>query len=250
MAAEAHSQGPRLTLYVSGLPEDMRERELNNMFRLAAGFQGARLKSAGSSSANVGFVLFDTEGNAEAALNATNGTTVHPSETDSLHLRVSFAKRNLELSRDLPRREAPLAQFPDPYAFSDPYHYPYDYYGRPNPATLYRPRLGGAPKKRKTSSSAAPINTLYLYNIADSPYGGDVVGDELRGVLKLLQGFVDCAVKHKQGRVVCFAAFDTVDAATKALEVLNGYNLQSSPSAEGVIAEFAKTEFRNSLDKK
>jgi hypothetical protein len=231
------------------LPEDLRERELHNMFRFAAGFQGARLKPAGSSSsASVGFVLFDSEANADAALNATNGAPIHPREQDSVHLRVSFAKRNLEMNRDLPRREAAVVPYAEPYVYSDPYQFPYDYYGRPTQAALYRPRAGGTPKKRKTSTAAAPINTLYLYNIADSAYGGEVVGDELRGVLKLLQGYSDCTIKHKQGRVVCFVAFDTVDAAAKASEFLNGYQLQSSPSAEGVIAEFAKTEFRS--DKK
>ncbi|EPQ06378.1 RNA-binding protein with multiple splicing [Myotis brandtii] len=59
------------TLFVSGLPLDIKPRELYLLFRPFKGYEGSLIKL--TSKQPVGFVSFDSRSEAEAAKNALNG---------------------------------------------------------------------------------------------------------------------------------------------------------------------------------
>uniref|UniRef100_A0A9J8D8A5 RNA binding protein, mRNA processing factor 2b n=1 Tax=Cyprinus carpio carpio TaxID=630221 RepID=A0A9J8D8A5_CYPCA len=60
------------TLFVSGLPTDIKPRELYLLFRPFKGYEGSLIKL--TSKQPVGFVTFDSRSGAEAAKNALNMT--------------------------------------------------------------------------------------------------------------------------------------------------------------------------------
>uniref|UniRef100_A0A8C6K579 RNA binding protein, mRNA processing factor n=1 Tax=Nothobranchius furzeri TaxID=105023 RepID=A0A8C6K579_NOTFU len=68
------------TLFVSGLPLDIKPRELYLLFRPFKGYEGSLIKL--TSKQPVGFVSFDSRSEAEAAKNALN-VSVMPSSCSS-----------------------------------------------------------------------------------------------------------------------------------------------------------------------
>uniref|UniRef100_A0A8C3FLU1 RNA binding protein, mRNA processing factor 2 n=1 Tax=Chrysemys picta bellii TaxID=8478 RepID=A0A8C3FLU1_CHRPI len=66
------------TLFVSGLPVDIKPRELYLLFRPFKGYEGSLIKL--TSKQPVGFVTFDSRSGAEAAKNALNMRWYPPSE--------------------------------------------------------------------------------------------------------------------------------------------------------------------------
>uniref|UniRef100_A0A8C2GEP1 RNA binding protein, mRNA processing factor 2b n=2 Tax=Cyprinus carpio TaxID=7962 RepID=A0A8C2GEP1_CYPCA len=68
------------TLFVSGLPTDIKPRELYLLFRPFKGYEGSLIKL--TSKQPVGFVTFDSRSGAEAAKNALN-MRWYPSTSDS-----------------------------------------------------------------------------------------------------------------------------------------------------------------------
>ncbi|KAJ8411093.1 hypothetical protein AAFF_G00181280 [Aldrovandia affinis] len=64
------------TLFVSGLPLDIKPRELYLLFRPFKGYEGSLIKL--TSKQPVGFVSFDSRSEAEAAKNALNGVRFDP----------------------------------------------------------------------------------------------------------------------------------------------------------------------------
>uniref|UniRef100_A0AAQ4NUE9 RRM domain-containing protein n=1 Tax=Gasterosteus aculeatus aculeatus TaxID=481459 RepID=A0AAQ4NUE9_GASAC len=105
------------TLFVSGLPLDIKPRELYLLFRPFK---------------PVGFVSFDSRSEAEAAKNALNGVRFDPEIPQTL--RLEFAKANTKMAKNklvgtpnpLPSQQSPGPQFisRDPYELTVPALYP------------------------------------------------------------------------------------------------------------------------------
>uniref|UniRef100_A0A8D0DYV8 RNA binding protein, mRNA processing factor n=1 Tax=Salvator merianae TaxID=96440 RepID=A0A8D0DYV8_SALMN len=83
------------TLFVSGLPLDIKPRELYLLFRPFKGYEGSLIKL--TSKQPVGFVSFDSRSEAEAAKNALNGIRFDPEIPQTL--RLEFAKANTKMSK-------------------------------------------------------------------------------------------------------------------------------------------------------
>ncbi|XP_048960162.1 RNA-binding protein with multiple splicing 2 isoform X2 [Canis lupus baileyi] len=91
--------GPGLkvrTLFVSGLPVDIKPRELYLLFRPFKGYEGSLIKL--TSRQPVGFVIFDSRAGAEAAKNALNGIRFDPENPQTL--RLEFAKANTKMAKN------------------------------------------------------------------------------------------------------------------------------------------------------
>uniref|UniRef100_A0AAR2LXR3 RRM domain-containing protein n=1 Tax=Pygocentrus nattereri TaxID=42514 RepID=A0AAR2LXR3_PYGNA len=69
------------TLFVSGLPTDIKPRELYLLFRPFKGYEGSLIKL--TSKQPVGFVTFDSRSGAEAAKNALNMRWYPPTSESS-----------------------------------------------------------------------------------------------------------------------------------------------------------------------
>ncbi|XP_011485634.2 RNA-binding protein with multiple splicing isoform X2 [Oryzias latipes] len=112
------------TLFVSGLPLDIKPRELYLLFRPFKGYEGSLIKL--TSKQPVGFVSFDSRSEAEAAKNALNGVRFDPEIPQTL--RLEFAKANTKMAKNKlvgtpnppPSQQSPGPQFisRDPYLFS------------------------------------------------------------------------------------------------------------------------------------
>ncbi|XP_028298668.1 RNA-binding protein with multiple splicing 2 isoform X2 [Gouania willdenowi] len=83
------------TLFVSGLPVDIKPRELYLLFRPFKGYEGSLIKL--TSKQPVGFVTFDSRTGAEAAKNALNGIRFDPESPQTL--RLEFAKANTKMAK-------------------------------------------------------------------------------------------------------------------------------------------------------
>ncbi|NXG67999.1 RBPMS protein, partial [Baryphthengus martii] len=96
------------TLFVSGLPLDIKPRELYLLFRPFKGYEGSLIKL--TSKQPVGFVSFDSRSEAEAAKNALNGIRFDPEIPQTL--RLEFAKANTKMAKSklvgTPNPSAPL----------------------------------------------------------------------------------------------------------------------------------------------
>ncbi|XP_072315427.1 RNA-binding protein with multiple splicing-like isoform X3 [Eucyclogobius newberryi] len=109
------------TLFVSGLPLDIKPRELYLLFRPFKGYEGSLIKL--TSKQPVGFVSFDSRSEAEAAKNALNGVRFDPEIPQTL--RLEFAKANTKMAKNKlvgtpnppPSQQSPGPQFisRDPY---------------------------------------------------------------------------------------------------------------------------------------
>ncbi|RXN23706.1 dynactin subunit 6 [Labeo rohita] len=118
------------TLFVSGLPLDIKPRELYLLFRPFQGYGGSLIKF--TSKQPVGFVSFDSRSEAEAAKNALNGVRFDPDIPQTL--RLEFAKANTKMAKNklvgIPN-PSPSRQSPgppcvsrEPYEFTVPALYP------------------------------------------------------------------------------------------------------------------------------
>uniref|UniRef100_A0A8C2C7Q7 RNA binding protein, mRNA processing factor 2b n=1 Tax=Cyprinus carpio TaxID=7962 RepID=A0A8C2C7Q7_CYPCA len=95
------------TLFVSGLPTDIKPRELYLLFRPFKGYEGSLIKL--TSKQPVGFVTFDSRSGAEAAKNALNllsamirrshSTGVRFDPENPQTLRLEFAKANTKMAK-------------------------------------------------------------------------------------------------------------------------------------------------------
>ncbi|XP_078286223.1 LOW QUALITY PROTEIN: RNA-binding protein with multiple splicing 2-like [Rhinoraja longicauda] len=102
------------TLFVSGLPMDIKPRELYLLFRPFKGYEGSLIKLTSKQehidrrirpysptswpyNSPVGFVTFDSRAGAETAKNALNGIRFDPENPQTL--RLEFAKANTKMAK-------------------------------------------------------------------------------------------------------------------------------------------------------
>ncbi|OXB58882.1 hypothetical protein ASZ78_012726 [Callipepla squamata] len=137
------------TLFVSGLPLDIKPRELYLLFRPFKGYEGSLIKL--TSKQPVGFVSFDSRSEAEAAKNALNGIRFDPEIPQTL--RLEFAKANTKMAKSklvgTPNPSAPLPNAVPQFIAREPYELtvPALYPGSPEvwgPYPLYPAELAPA----------------------------------------------------------------------------------------------------------
>jgi len=276
---------PRCTLFLTGLPEDVKERELRNVFRFYSGFVGCKLveskveKSEKVSDSppprHMGFCLFNSEAAATEVKECLDGTYFDYTDTRSVALRISFAKKNLvvrqsqfqEGARLNQRGLAAAAQLyygnsSDPYAnpatatpsyptSQDPYSTdPYGtgtvavaaaaattYDQNPYGQSSYPARAGT--KRKGPTPVGAPSTTLYVSNLAETVYP-----EEIKQIFQTQPGFEEISTAKAKGRVFAFVLFSCQEEATTALSTLQGHELQSMPGQGGMRVSYSKTPFR------
>jgi len=83
---------PVRTLFVRGLPSDVKSREMYNLFRPYQGFQSASLSYPGEQNIPVSFVSFSDHDRAIAAMEQLQGLRFDPES--NTRLRIELAKSN------------------------------------------------------------------------------------------------------------------------------------------------------------
>ncbi|KAK3018310.1 hypothetical protein RJ639_002928, partial [Escallonia herrerae] len=243
------------TIFISGLPEDVKERELQNLLRWLPGYEASQVNFKGEHP--MGFALFTTPQFALAAKDALQDMVFDAESKSVLH--TEMAKKNLFVKRgivadsnayDQSKRmrtggdythtgysspshfHAPPAPVWGPHGYMAPTPPPYDPYGgypvppvamhAPPPAPVQAPSSFVPVQNTKDNP---PCNTLFIGNL-----GENINEEELRGIFSVQPGFKQMKVLRQERHTVCFIEFEDVNSATNVHHSLQGAVIPSSGS--------------------
>ncbi|KAK9066109.1 hypothetical protein SSX86_015511 [Deinandra increscens subsp. villosa] len=242
------------TLFVSGLPDDVKPREIHNLFRRRPGFDYCQLKYTGRGNQVVAFATFVNHPSAIAALHALNGVKFDPQTGSTLHIELarsnsrrknkpgpeayvvidkrSTAKKDDQESSDDgdSETEEPSESNKDTStkrltAFDD--------------ETTADPVNTGAAENEQTENTVdGACSTLFIANL-----GPNCTESELKPVLSRYPGFNTLKVRNRGGMPVAFADYEEVEQATEVMNALQGSTLPSSDRG-GMHIEYARSKMR------
>jgi RNA recognition motif-containing protein len=227
------------TLFVSGLPVDITERELFHIFNRCAGFEDCRLQIKTSSP--VAFVSFFSGADASRALGQMNGYSLDPE--NQRQMRCEMAKANMKPKR---LRDANYAATSDPMKKNAPaaiYSFPYgadwqvglgSSYGAHLVASSDYHSVGYGVGGANSGRSNPPMDTIFIANM--SPEASE---DELKTLLSGYPGFKRCKLVNQRGVITAFAQFEDIKSSAAAIGFLQGRpNLALDSS--GLRVEYSK----------
>ncbi|KAI5339659.1 hypothetical protein L3X38_018931 [Prunus dulcis] len=241
------------TIFITGLPEDVKEREIQNLLRWLPGYEASQVNHKGEKP--MSFALFSTAQQAIAAKDALQGM-IFDSESKAV-LHTEMAKKNLFVKRgivadanayDQSKRlrtggdytqagySSPSPFHPPPPPVWGPHGYmappppPYDPYGGypvppvPMPPSAPVPAPSSYVPVLNTKDNP-PCNTLFIGNLGES-----INEEELRGLFNSQPGFKQMKVLRQERHTVCFIEFEDVNSASNVHHSLQGAVIPSSGS--------------------
>ncbi|KAK3002853.1 hypothetical protein RJ639_018119, partial [Escallonia herrerae] len=233
------------TLFVSGLPDDVKAREIHNLFRRRPGFDSCQLKYTGRGNQVVAFATFVNHPSAIAAMHSLNGVKFDPQTGSTLHIELARSNST--------RKHKPGS---GPYVVIDrrtktaaDAHDNSSEDGDSESDELSAPNKPGSGKKDdlailksdetpvdadntvpadneqtdKTVKGAQPCSTLFIANL-----GPNCTEDELKQVLSQYPGFNSLKIRARGGMPVAFADYEEIEQATEAMNALQDSTLLSS----------------------
>lgn len=258
------------TIFITGLPDDVKERELQNLLRWLPGYEASQVNYKGEKP--MGFALFSTAQLAVAAKDALQ-EMIFDAETKSV-LHTEMAKKNLFVKRgivadtnayDQSKRlrtggdythtgysapspfHAPPAPVWGPHGYMAPPPPPYDPYGGYGvpPVQMPAPAPVPAPSSYvpvQNTKDNPPCNTLFIGNL-----GENINEEELRGLFSAQPGFKQMKVLRQERHTVCFIEFEDVNSASNVHHNLQGAVIPSSGSV-GMRIQYSKNPFGKRKD--
>ncbi|VVA97529.1 unnamed protein product [Arabis nemorensis] len=247
------------TLFVSGLPNDVKAREIHNLFRRRPGFESCQLKYTGRGDQVVAFATFSSHGFAMAAMNELNGVKFDPQTGSTLHIEVARSNsRRKERPGSGPyvvidnRNKKPSTQDDQSdEGDSDPdeVHEPGSSDSSKendnakseadsDPDSKAPSANGQLEKSSERGSGARPCSTLFIANL-----GPNCTEDELKQLLSSYPGFNILKIRARGGMPVAFADFEEIEQASDVMNDLQGYLLSSSDRG-GMHIEYARSKMR------
>ncbi|XP_068652382.1 uncharacterized protein [Aristolochia californica] len=259
------------TIFISGLPQDVKERELQNLLRWLPGYEASQVNFKGEQP--MGFALFSTAQLAMAAKDALQDM-VFDAELKSV-LHTEMAKKNLFVKRgvvadpntfDQSKRlrtggdyshsgyPSPAPFHPPPPPVWGPQGYmpppppPYDpYAGYPVPPPVPMPTPAPVPAPTgyapvQNTKDNPPCNTLFIGNL-----GENIIEEELRGLFSVQPGFKQMKILRQERNTVCFIEFEDMNSASTVHQNLQGAVLPSSGRG-GMRIQFSKNPFGRRKD--
>jgi len=212
------------TLFISGLPDDVKEREIHNLFRLVPGYEGCKLTTSGNRGP-VAFASFVDRSSAIIGQTYLHGIKFDPEQPSTI--RIEFAKSNSKTKR--------LIEDGDPYhsakrfrpnAYSAPPPMP-GYAMPPPPMAIPRiPGPGDMRPRSPTGESRAPCTTLFVANLDPLVTELDLVH-----IFGSVPGYkrLRLPLKEGRGRRNAFVEYADIQAASSAMYSLQGYPVNSTP---------------------
>ncbi|XP_060669580.1 uncharacterized protein LOC125418755 [Ziziphus jujuba] len=257
------------TIFITGLPEDVKERELQNLLRWLPGYEASQVNFKGEKP--MGFALFSSAQQALAAKD-TLQNMVFDAESKSV-LHTEMAKKNLFVKRGIvadsssydqskrlrtggdyshagyssPSPFHPPAPVWGPHGYMAPPPPPYDPYGGypvppvPMPAPAPLPAPSSYVPVQNTKDNP-PCNTLFIGNL-----GENINEEELRGLFSVQPGFKQMKILRQERHTVCFIEFEDVNSATNVHHNLQGAVIPSSGSV-GMRIQYSKNPFGKRKD--
>lgn len=281
MDAKSTSDDEVRTLFVSGLPIDVKPREIYLLFRGFKGYEGSLLKLTDKQGkpSPVAFVTFESREEAEEAKASLQGVRFDPDVSQTL--RLEFARSNTKVSKPV-NKQAVLTSAPAFYP-REPQLMHTDLAAgflptpEPNlayPAPIFNDIMAAAATAQHTAFNHHPTSILQLQafpqhhhpiipalasptalhhmaNLVGNPpcstlfvanLGKGSSEQELRDLFADLPGFRRLKMHSKGSSPVCFVEYLDVFTATNAMQTLRGRNLQSSAEKGGIRIEYAKTK--------
>ncbi|CAM6084672.1 unnamed protein product [Calypogeia fissa] len=256
------------TLFLSGLPDDIKEREIYNLFRTHKGYESCQLKYSGRGYQIVAFAVFTDQGSALAAKEALNGLKFDPQTGATLHIELARANSRTKRSRSEEsglgavekKYRGPIGTpgtYPDPgvggtvhmpgmvhSVYNDMSGFPPPqsggmmgpptYPGQDGlPSMMLGPNLIPPPP---APGSNPPCSTLFIANL-----GQTCTEEELTQVLARFPGYRKIKMQIKGGLPVAFVEFQDIMCSTQALSQLQNSMLSSSDRG-GMRLEYAKAK--------
>ncbi|PKA53784.1 hypothetical protein AXF42_Ash011263 [Apostasia shenzhenica] len=241
------------TLFVSGLPDDVKAREIHNLFRHHHGFDSCQLKYTGRGNQVVAFATFINHQSAMAAMTSLNGAIFDPETRATLH--IELARTN---SRKRPRggaayvvidERAKVQKNADDWSdggdggSDEPSDTETDNSSKKEALAA---KQSGKPENKpadgqaapNASNNIAPCSTLFIANM-----GPTCKEEDLKHVLSKYSGFHMLKMRGRGGMPVAFADFEDVESSTAAMNSLQGTSLDSSDRG-GLHIEYAKSRMR------
>ncbi|KAK1269413.1 hypothetical protein QJS04_geneDACA013846 [Acorus gramineus] len=256
------------TIFITGLPEDVKERELQNLLRWLPGYEASQVNFKGEQP--MGFALFSTAQFAIAARDALQNLVFDTEAKAVLH--TEMAKKNLFIKRgvvpdstsfDPSKRLRTGGDYTHiPYPSPPPFHPPPSVWAPPGhvaPPTPYDP-FTGYPGAQMTLPTPAPVpapagyapvqnmkdnppcNTLFIGNL-----GENVIEEELKSLFIGQPGYKQMKVLRQERNTVCFIEFEDVTSATAVHQNLQGAVIPSSGRG-GMRIQYSKNPFGRRKD--
>ncbi|KAG0451449.1 hypothetical protein HPP92_026254 [Vanilla planifolia] len=223
------------TLFIAGLPDDCKSREIYNLFRDFPGYESSHLRSSTESSHPYAFAVFADQHSAVSAMHALNGMVFDLENDSTLYIELAksnskFAKRSKTGfgSRMYMPGRGNSAYSTNGYP-STQSHASYDY------AAAHDVE----PKKSTSSSNYVPQDnppcpTLFVANLART-----CSEQELAQLFSKYPGFLKLKMQNKSGVPVAFVDFQDTVCSTEALNRLQGTTMHAS-AGDTLRLEYAK----------
>ncbi|KAL6144578.1 hypothetical protein ACLB2K_055269 [Fragaria x ananassa] len=249
------------TLFVSGLPDDVKAREIHNLFRRRPGFDSCQLKYTGRGNQVVAFATFFNHQSAIAALHALNGVKFDPQTGSLLHIELarSNSRRNRKpgggayvvidkrskkeddnqgTSSDDGDSESEEASETDNHDSGEKS----ELANTKSTEAVLDPdnAIAAVNEQSEKHTDQGQCSTLFIANL-----GPNCTENELKQVLSQYPGFNVIKLRAKGGMPVAFADFEEIEQANKAMDELRGTMLPSSDRGSMHI-EYARSKMRKS----
>ncbi|XP_050124019.1 uncharacterized protein LOC126601361 isoform X2 [Malus sylvestris] len=244
------------TLFVAGLSEDVKPREIYNLFREFPGYESSHLRTPTGKSQPCAFAVFLDQQSAIGAMHALNGMVFDLEKGSKLY--IDLAKSNSRSKRSRTDDERPSS---DKRARSSSYsrgtpdsgvgsiHVPgmgnsaYNMIGYPSAPSFNDRAVHKTIALNMNNSSAqhfpqnnTPCPTLFVANL-----GPTCTEQELIQVFSRCPGFIKLKMQSTYGAPVAFVDFQDTACSTGALSHLQGTFLYSSTTGEGMRLEIPDT---------
>lgn len=242
------------TLFVAGLPEDVKPREIYNLFREFPGYESSHLRSPSETSQPFAFVVFTDQQSALSALHALNGMVFDLEKGSTLSIDLAKANSRSKRSRTKDNERSGLdKKIKGSGAFSSAspdsgfgsVHMPgmvNSAYNTIGSTQSYDSLPVGETtvKLNKVSASHGSRNTMPCPTLFVANLGPNCTEQELNQVFSRCPGFLKLKMQGTYGSPVAFVDFQDTTCSTGALNHLQGTILYSSPG-EGMRLEYAKS---------
>ncbi|KAL4560033.1 hypothetical protein LXL04_032181 [Taraxacum kok-saghyz] len=240
------------TLFVSGLPDDIKAREIHNLFRRRPGFDHCQLKYTGRGNQVVAFATFVNHPSAIAALRDLNGVKFDPQTGSTLHIELARSnsrrkpKPGPEAYVVIDKRSIATKDDQDSSDDGDSETEEQSEADKDNAITTKSDEetagdldsTVAAENDQTENTVDGACSTLFIANL-----GPNCTEDELKPVLSHYPGFNTLKVRNRGGMPVAFADYEEVEQATDVMNVLQGSTLPSSDRG-GMHIEYARSKMR------
>ncbi|KAK9670357.1 hypothetical protein RND81_13G196200 [Saponaria officinalis] len=249
------------TLFIAGLPANVKNREIYHLFREFPGFVTTNLRPPSGNSQAFAFAVFADQQSAVAAMHALNGMVFDLEEGSTLY--IDLAKSNSRSKRQrtenerggsakkhkaqsaLPRgnAESGLGSLHIHGMDNSHSHYMVDYPSAQSHLSFDSRGIFDASAAQSSNGLSStvpqeksPCPTIFVANL-----GPTCSEKELRHIFSRCRGFLKLKFQRSYGNPVAFVDFKDTACSAEALIELQGTILHSSPPGDGMRLEYAKS---------